>query len=99
MVARRPLAVEAAAKRDLGSLPPQYRNSAIARAYLMLARRLDAGVSARDASQLAREMRLCLLALYELAPAKQETDPVDELKARREQRIEKDDVATSEKSG
>ena len=84
---RRPLSVEAAAKRDLAALPPLYRNSAPAKAYLMLARRLDAGVSARDASMLAREMRLTLLALNNLAPARHEDDPVDELKAQRERRM------------
>jgi len=76
-----------------------YRNSAIARSYLMLARRLDAGVSARDAAQLAREMRLCLLALYELAPARSEADPIDELQAKREQRMSDTtgpDVATGD---
>jgi hypothetical protein len=79
--------VETAARRDLKDLPPAYARSAIATAYLLLARRLDAGVSARDAATLARELRLALLALYELAPPAREGDPTDELRARREQRL------------
>jgi hypothetical protein len=79
--------IEAAARHDLAALPPQYRNSAVGKTYLLLARRLDAGVSARDAAQLAREMRLALLALYELAPAQMPDDPADELTARREARM------------
>ena len=85
---RRAGTVEAAARRDLAALPPTYRNSAVAKAYLLMARRLDAGVSARDTAQVTREMRLCLLALYELTPAKHANDPVDELKAKREQRLQ-----------
>jgi hypothetical protein len=38
---------------------------------------------------MAREMRLCLLALYELAPPMQEDDKVDELRTRREARMAK----------
>jgi hypothetical protein len=91
-------AVERAARKDLSALPPEYRSGAVARAYLMLGRRLDQGVSARDAAQLTREMRLCLLALYQLAPARHESDPVDELKARRETRMASEaPVATGEK--
>lgn len=87
MTARRPLSVETAARKDLAALPAEYRNSAVAKSYLLLARRLDLGVSARDAAQLTREMRLCLLALYDLAPAKHENDPADELRAKREERM------------
>lgn len=85
--------MEKSARKDLAALPPQYRTSAIAQAYLLLARRLDAGVSARDSAQLAREMRLALLALYELAPAKHDIDPVDELRVKREQRMTADAAA------
>jgi hypothetical protein len=87
MAARRTLSIEAAARKDLAALPAEYRNSALAKSYLLQARRLDAGVSGRDVAMLSREMRLTLLSLYELAPAKHASDPVDELKARREQRM------------
>lgn len=81
---RVPLAVEAAARRDLRAFPPEYRNSAIAKGYLLLARRLDAGVSARESAGLLREMRLTLLTLNELAPPAPEASYTDELQAKRE---------------
>ena len=88
MVARRlPTPVETAARRDLRALPKPYRDGAVGKAYLELARILDAGVPARDAAAVAREMRLCLLTLYDLAPPKTETDFVDEVRQRREKRM------------
>ncbi len=82
---RRPvLAVETAARKDLRALPPDYRNSAIAKGYLLLARRLDAGVSARESAGLLREMRMTLLTLHELSPPAGEESYTDELQARRE---------------
>ena len=84
---RRPHSVEAAARRDLAALPPLYRNSALAGCYLMLARRMDAGVATRDMGQLAREMRQCLMALYQMAPVKEADDPADELARKREERM------------
>lgn len=83
------LNIERAARADLRALPAEYRNSAVAKGYIELARRIDAGVGARDAAAMAREMRLCLLALYELAPPMQEDDKVDELRAKREARMKK----------
>lgn len=78
------LAVETAARKDLRALPPDYRNSAIAKGYLLLARRLDAGVSARESAGLLREMRMTLLTLHELSPPAGEESYTDELQARRE---------------
>ena len=83
------LAVERAARADLRVLPAQYRNCAIAKGYLMAARRLDAGVSARDLVSLQREMRLTMLTLHELAPAESPGSVVDELGAAREERMRK----------
>jgi hypothetical protein len=79
------LAVERAARKDLSALPPEYRNSAIAKGYLLLARRLDAGVSARESAGLLREMRMTLLTLHELSPPVAEESYTDELQAKREQ--------------
>jgi hypothetical protein len=79
--------IELAARRDLRDLPPSYAKSAIAVSYLQLARRLDNGVSARDAATLTRELRLALLALYDLAPPRREGDPTDDLRDRREKRL------------
>ncbi len=84
---KRPLGIETAARRDLSALPPMYRNSAIGKAYLLLARTLDVGVPARDKAVLAREMRLCLELLNTLAPPSAADDFVDEVKARREKRM------------
>ena len=84
---KRPLAIEAAARRDLAALPAQYRNSAVGKAYLLLARTLDAGVPARDKAVLTREMRLCLDQLLTLAPPSAAGDFADELKARRETKM------------
>lgn len=89
MPARRPVSIESAARKDLATMPPEFRNGAVAKSYLLLCRRLDSGVSARDAAGLAREIRLCLLTLYDLAPARHKDDPIDEVKTRREQRMAK----------
>lgn len=89
-MAPRRLSVEAAARRDLAALPPLYRDSALGKTYLLLARRLDAGVSTRDAGQLAREMRQCLLTLHTLAPPKRADDPADELAKKREDRMRRE---------
>lgn len=78
------LAVERAARKDLSALPDEYRNSALAKGYLLLARRLDAGVSARESAGLLREMRMTLLTLHELSPPAGEESYTDELQARRE---------------
>jgi hypothetical protein len=85
---RRPvLAVERAARNDLKQFPDAYRNSALAKGYLMMARRLDAGVSAQHVAMLQREMRQTLLALHEMAPAESVDSTVDQLAARREARM------------
>jgi hypothetical protein len=82
---RRPvLAVERAARKDLSVLPGEYRNSAIAKGYLLLARRLDAGVSASESAKLVQTMTRTLLVLHDLAPPAAEESFTDELQARRE---------------
>lgn len=84
-VKRAPLSIEAAARRDLRAFPPEYRNSAIAKAYLLMARRLDAGLSAGETARLVQQMRMTLLTLNELAPPAPEASHTDELQAKREQ--------------
>jgi hypothetical protein len=85
---RRPvLAVERAARNDLKQFPDTYRNCAVAKGYLLLARRLDAGISARDSAALLREMRQVLLTLHELSPAESPDSTVDQLADRREKRM------------
>jgi hypothetical protein len=78
---------ELAARRDLRALPKLYGTSAVAKGYLELARILDLGVPARDAAAVQREMRLTLMTLYDLAPAKPEDDFVDEVRLKREERM------------
>jgi hypothetical protein len=84
---RRPLSAEAAARRDLRALPKDISTGALGTAYVILARRMDSGVSTRDAATLAREMRMALLAMHEMAPPAAEDDFVDELRVKREQRM------------
>ena len=81
------LAVERAARNDLKQFPDSYRNSALGKGYLLLARRLDAGVSARDSAALLGRMTQVLLTLHELSPAESPDSTVDQLAARREHRM------------
>lgn len=83
------LAVERAARKDLRELPEPYRSSAVAKGYLLLARRLDAGVSARDSATLLTAMRHALRDLHEMAPPVAEDSFVDEVAQRREQWMKK----------
>ena len=78
---------ELAARRDLRALPKLYATSAVAMGYLTLARTLDYGVPAREQAAIQREMRLTLLTLYDLSPAKPAGDFVDEVSAAREGRM------------
>jgi hypothetical protein len=74
-------------ERDLAGLPAHLAGSGLAAAALCLARELDAedtsatakAACARSLVQVARELRA-------LAPAREETDELDELTARREAR-------------
>lgn len=84
---RASLQAETAARRDLKALPKDISAGGLGIAYLVLARRMDAGVSTRDAATLAREMRMVLLAMHEMAPPAAEDDFVDELRLKREQRM------------
>jgi len=87
-VSRPALAVERAARRDLRAIGKPYSESAVAKDYLLLARRLDAGVSAGDAVRLSREMRMQLLTLHELSPPVREDDFVDEVRNQREKHMQ-----------
>lgn len=87
------MSVEAAARKDLANFPPYMRTGAIAACLLTLARRYDNGLGARDACLVSREIRLAIKALSELAPLAIPADPVDELRARREQRLSADGPA------
>jgi hypothetical protein len=84
---RAQISVERAARKDLAALR-EYGGSGLAKTYLLLARQLDEGLPARDAAAAVREMRLIFLALQELSPSKEGDDYTDELRARREKRMQ-----------
>lgn len=79
--------VEQALLRDLGTLPKELATGALALSCQVLARRIDAGMSARDAITAAKELRTTLGTLISQAPAREDGDVVDELRARRENRL------------
>lgn len=79
--------VEAALLRDLKTLPAELATGALASTCQVLARRIDAGLSARDAITAAKELRTTLGTLISQAPAREDGDVVDELRARRENRL------------
>lgn len=94
MAPRRPTRpVEAAARRELRALPKPYSDSVIAKSILEMAIMLDANPIPRDATALAREIRLGMEALHALAPAKAPDDFVDEVRQKREQNMR--DAASS----
>jgi hypothetical protein len=62
------VSVEAAARAEIAGLPAEARRSTLAESVLELARRLDAGPDDREATGIARELRLSLDALHRRAP-------------------------------
>ena len=78
--------IERKARKDIRILPADYRDSAVAASYLMLARQLDEGVPAREMAAISREMRLCYAQLVDMGGTEKEDSQVDELRRRREER-------------
>ncbi|TDB88342.1 hypothetical protein E1264_11710 [Actinomadura sp. KC216] len=79
--------VEAALHAELEGWGAEIVSSALAVSALDVARRLDQGkVSPASASLLHGQLRQYLSDLRELAPQKEETDTVDEIRAQREKR-------------
>jgi hypothetical protein len=74
-------AVERAARAELRALPEGLRSSTLARAALNLARRLDGEPADREATLLARELRLTMAELHRSAP-EDVTDDVERFLAR-----------------
>jgi hypothetical protein len=74
-------AVEKAARAELRALPAEVRESTLAKAALNLARRLDAEPADREATMLARELRLTLAELHRQSPEDM-TDDVERFLAR-----------------
>jgi hypothetical protein len=80
--------VEDSVLHDLGRLPADIREGGVARIALYCARELDTGGHApRDAAAFARELRLSLAQLREMAPGEVKGDITDEVRERRERRL------------
>ena len=79
--------VEKALDKDLARLPEKLREGALAASARMLAKRLDAGLSARDATTAARELRVTMDKLSQAAPIQKTEDVGDELQQRRQERL------------
>ena len=88
MSAERELSLEESVRSDLDALPPAMRRGGVARVALMCARILDqGGLTPRDAAGFARELRLALAQLREMAPGEIHGDVTDEVRERRERRL------------
>lgn len=68
-------------------MPDDLRESSLAVACLILARRIDHQLPAREVAGVARELRLTLAELTAKVPAGQEGTKSDELRVRRARRI------------
>ncbi len=89
--------VELGVQRDLAELPEKLRKGGTAAAVLQLARELDTHlVAGRDAAGHAREIRLALAQLAEMSPSGAKADTTDEVRARREQRLNRAAAAAPE---
>lgn len=85
---RRRGANETAVLRDLKALPEDLRKGAIAAVALTLARELDDGdMSARDTAAMAAQLRMAMVTLREIAPGEAKGDHTDEVRERRERRL------------
>jgi hypothetical protein len=81
-------AMEEAVKSDLAQLPPAMRGGAVAAVALWSAQQLDnGGLAPRDAAGFAREVRLAMAQLREMAPGDVKGDVTDEVRVRREKRL------------
>ena len=88
MPRRPPTPVETAARRDLRALPKPFCDSAVAKAYLELAKMIDAGaMTPKELPAAVREMRLIYMTLDAMAPHKPADDFVDEVQMKREKRM------------
>lgn len=81
--------IEAAVEADLQPLPEALQRGALAATARLLARRLDAGLPARDATAAARELRVTMERLDQRAPIQDSDDVGDELEQRRRDRLRK----------
>jgi hypothetical protein len=81
--------IELAVLHDLSGFPEEFAKGAIAAAARKLAREMDMGyVIGRDAAGHAREIRQAMTVLREMAPGERKGDATDDLRARREARMQ-----------
>lgn len=81
--------MEASVLHDLERYPADMRTGGVAAVALLCARVLDeGGLAPRDAAGYAREVRLALAQLREMAPGDIKGDVTDEVRLRRERRLE-----------
>lgn len=78
--------IERKARIDLRKLRAEFRDSAIAHAYLKLARTLDEDPPAREIASIGREMRLTYAQLLEMSGEERPDSVVDQLRKKREAR-------------
>jgi len=80
--------VEDAVQADLDQLPDAMAGGGVAAVARYCARALDeGGLAPRDAAAMAREVRLSLAQLREMAPGEAKGDVTDEVRERRERRM------------
>jgi hypothetical protein len=80
---------EKAVRTELRGLPKDVANGAVARSMLTLAAEADmGGLAARDLTQVLRELRQSAQYLRDISPPAGSGDEIDELKKRREKRLE-----------
>jgi hypothetical protein len=85
----RPGTIEQAVMADLRNFPEEFAKGAIGASARRLARELDMGlVVGRDAAGHAREIRQAITTLREMAPGERKGDATDDLRARREARMQ-----------
>jgi hypothetical protein len=81
--------IEQAVMADLLNFPAEFARGAIAASALRLARELDMGlVVGRDAAGHAREIRQSITTLREMSPGERQGDKTDDLRTRREARMQ-----------
>jgi hypothetical protein len=85
----RPRTIELGVMHDLRNFPEEFAKGAIAATARRLAREIDIGmVAGRDVAGHAREIRQAMITLREMAPGDRKGDATDDLRARREARMQ-----------
>jgi len=80
--------MEGSVLSDLARLPADMRRGGVAAVALYCARQIDeVPLTPRDAALYAREIRLALAQLRDMAPGEVKGDATDEVRERRERRL------------